>query len=250
MTCSLVCLLVCLFSDAALAQSVYLPAINTAPELVSQLQPVTDSASELPIEPALSQLPDLSTPELQPGDFGFVPLRAQDRANLFFKGYLASPLTYSAMAASATASWIAGEPEGWGRTFRGYSQRTGTEFALYTAEEAMHDVGDAALGLDPRYFPCRCTGLWHRSRNALKMTLLAYDGNGRLHLDLPRFAGDYGSSMLVNTWYPAGYSPLEQGVKMGDVQVGLDAGTNLVREFSPEIKRFLRALKLTKPAQL
>ncbi len=142
-----------------------------------------------------------------------------------------------------------GEPDGWGRTFRGYGQRTGTEFVLYTVEEAVRDAGDAALGLDPRYFPCRCSGLLHRSGNALKMTLLASDGNGKLHPDLPRFAGDYGSSMLVTTWYPANYSPLVQGVKLGHVQLGLDTGVNLLREFSPEFKRFFRAIKLAKPAQ-
>jgi len=246
--CGMICLLACVFCGAAFAQSAPTPAINPTPQFVSRLQPASDSVSALPIEPAPSRQLDVSPPELPPGDFGFVPLRAGDRATLFFKGYLASPVSYLAMTASASAGWIAGEPEGWGRTFRGYGQRAGTEFVLYTAEEAMHDAGDAALGLDPRYFPCRCSGLWHRSRNALKMTVLAYDGNGKLHLDLPRFAGDYGSSMLVTTWYPAPYSPLAQGVKMGHMQVGLDAGVNLLREFRPEIKRFLRALKLAKPA--
>jgi hypothetical protein len=33
---------------------------------------------------------------------------------------------------------------------------------------------------------------------------------------------------------------------MGHVQVGLDAGMNLLREFSPELKRFFRSVKLAK----
>lgn len=241
----LVCLLICVFCGEAIAQS---PAINPADQFVSRLQPVADPVGALPIELAPNPPMGATPTDLQPGDFGFVPLRTQDRATLFFR-YMTSPLTYSAMAASATGSWIAGVPEGWGRTFRGYGQRTGTEFALYTAEEATRDVGDAALGLDPRYFSCRCSGLWHRSGHALKMTVLAYDGNGGLHPDLPRFVGDYGSSMLVTTWYPAPYSPLAQGIKMGHVQVGLDAGVNLLREFSPEIKQIFRAFRLAKAAQ-
>lgn len=236
------CLLVSVFCAAAFAQSTSIHAPTV--ELVGE--PATDSAIELTIEPVVSKLLDTPQQQLQPGDFGFAPLRGQERVTLFFKGYLASPVSYLAMATSAGAGFIAGEPEGWGRTFRGYGQRAGTEFVYYTAEEAVHDVGDAALGLDPRYFPCHCTGLWHRSRNALAMTLLAYDGNGKLHLDLPRFVGNYGTSMLVTTWYPAAYSPFAQGIKMGHVEVGLDAGVNLLREFSPEIKQFLRALKLAK----
>lgn len=241
-TCALLCLFICVVCGAASAQS---PSLPGAGPFVSQLQPVADV---LPVELAPSKTLDASVAELQPGDIGFVPLRARDRVALFYKGYLVSPMSYAAMVTSASAGWAAGEPEGWGRTLRGYGQRTGTEFALYTSEEAVHDVGDAALGLDPRYFSCRCSGLWHRSRHALKMTMLAYDGSGKLHLDLPRFAGDYGSSMLVTTWYPSAYSPLVQGVRMGHVQVGLDAGTNLLREFSPEIKRFFRAFKFAKPA--
>jgi hypothetical protein len=244
--CVVICCLV-VFCAAAFAQSDSIP-IDPKAQFVSEVQPASEPAAALPVEPGVSRLTVSPSPELQPGDFGFAPLRTQDRTSLFFKGYLASPMSYFAMAASAGVGFGTGEPEGWGRTLRGFGQRGGTEFVLYTAEEALHDVGDAALGLDPRYFACRCTGLWHRSGHAVKMTLLAYDGNGRLHLDLPRFAGDYGGSMLVTTWYPAPDSPLDRGVKMGHVQIGLDAGTNLLREFSPEIKHFFRALKLAKPA--
>lgn len=242
--------LACVFAGTAFAQTASMPILNSIqPVSEARLQPAADADALLPEEPSVSKSPAAELPRPYPGDIGFVPLRGGERVSLFFKGYLASPVNYLAMAASASASWIAGEPDGWGRTLGGYGQRAGNEFVLYTAEEALHDVGDAALGLDPRYFPCRCSGLWRRSGNALKMTLLAYDGNGKLHLDLPRFAGDYGSSMLVTSWYPASYSPLVQGVRMGHVQIGLDAGANLLREFSPELKRVFRALKLAKPAQ-
>jgi hypothetical protein len=250
-------ILVCVFCGTAFAQSA-IPGIDLTPEFVGRLQPATASGGALPEAPGIRKPIDQPSPRLhsadhsadslQPGDYGFVPLAAGQRASLFFRGYLASPASYLAMAASASANWIDGEPEGWGRTFGGYGKRAGTEFVLYTAQEAIHDAGDAALGLDPRYFACRCSGLLHRSGHVLKMTMLAYDGNGNLHLDLPRFAGDYGSSMLVTTLYPSAYSPLVQGVKMGHVQIGLDAGVNLMREFRPEIKRLARALKIANPA--
>jgi hypothetical protein len=248
-----VLILAVLFCGAAFAQSA-VPDVAPNHQVISQLRPIDDSDRMLPEEPGISRPIDESSSRLphpgpiQPGEYGFVPLDTGQRANLFFKGYLASPISYLAMATSAGASWIAGEPEGWGRTLGGYSRRAGTEFLLYTTQEAMHDAGDAVMGLDPRYFPCRCSGLLQRSGHALAMTLLAYDGNGNLRLDLPRFAGDYGSSMLVTTLYPSAYSPLVQGVKMGHVQVGLDAGLNLIREFSPEFKRLGRVLKIVKPA--
>lgn len=236
-----VVVLACLFCCAALGQ---LP-VSEPPASQLMEKPAANFAPVLPEAPA-SRVPDETLLPLHPGEIGFVPLSGDERARLFIKGHLASPVSYLLMATAASGDWIVDEPEGWHRTFGGYAKRAGTAAALYTVEEAVREGGDAALGLDPRYFGCRCSGFWHRSGNALKMTLLAYDGKGNLHLDLPRLAGDYGGSMLVTTWYPANYSPLVQGIQMGHVQVGLDAGMNLLREFSPELKRFFRSVKLAK----
>jgi len=174
-----------------------------------------------------------------PGEPGFVPLTGGERANLYFKGYLGAPSTYVLALFEGGGSQIAGTPDGWPRTFNGYERRAATSLALNVTETAVRSAGDAAMRLDPRYFPCRCGGVLHRSWYALKMTALAYDNNGHVHLDLPRFAADYGGSMFVTTWYPASYSPLTQGIKLGHVQVGFDLGFNLYREFSPEMKRVL-----------
>jgi len=54
---------------------------------------------------------------------------------------------------------------------------------------------------------------------------------------VPRLAADYGSSMIVTRWYPDRYTPLDQGVRMGHTQVGIDVALNIFREFSPELKR-------------
>ena len=180
---------------------------------------------------------------IQPGEDGFVPLTASQRTSLFFKGYLGSPLPYYESLATSGGQFIVGEPEGWPRTSAGYAQRAGTAVTLLVVEEGVHEAGDAALGLDPRYYRCRCSGLWRRTGHAFKMTFLAYDSLGHLHLDTPRLVGDYGGSMLVTSWYPSGYASLVQGVQMGHAQVGYDAGINLLREFTPELKRFLHRIK-------
>jgi hypothetical protein len=223
--CAIACAMWCAMCPAGVAQPSPAPATNLA-------------------QPSEIQLPANPATRLQPGGNGFVPLDAQQRARLFFKGYLGSPVPYAATVAEAAGTLIVGDPDGWRRNWSGYGKRTGTTFALFTLEETIHDTGDAALRLDPRYFHCRCSGVWHRSWHALKMTALASDGDGQLHLDLPRFAGDYAASMIVTTWYPPHYSPLVQGVQMGHVQVGSDVGMNLLREFSPELKRIWQRFKL------
>jgi len=173
-----------------------------------------------------------------PDDPGYAPLNGKERSDRFFKEYLGSPFTYIAAAGAASGGQIGNDPREWGRSWEGYGKRVGTMFALFTIDTGVHEAGDAALGLDPRYFRCRCRGGLRRSWNAVELSFLAYDGKGRKRFDLPQLAGAYGSSMIVTTWYPQRYDPLVQGVQMGQQQIGFVVGINLIREFSPELKRF------------
>lgn len=173
-----------------------------------------------------------------PGDPSFVPLTAEQRRDRFFKQYLGSPFTYIAAAGAASGGQIGNDPKEWNRTWDDYGKRFGTTLAMFTIDEAVHEAGDAALGLDPRFFPCRCKGALRRTWNAFQMSFLAYNDRGDKRIDFPRLAGAYGSGMIVTTWYPAQYDPLVQGVQMGHANVGLAVGVNAIREFAPELKRF------------
>ena len=173
-----------------------------------------------------------------PEDPGYAPPNGIERSDRFFKEYLGSPFTYIAAAGAASGGQIGNDPREWGRSWEGYGKRVGTMFALFTIDTGVHEAGDAALGLDPRYFRCRCRGGLRRSWNAVEMSFLAYDRKGRKRFDLPQLAGAYGSGMIVTTWYPQRYNPLVQGVQMGHQQIGFVVGINLIREFSPELKRF------------
>jgi hypothetical protein len=173
-----------------------------------------------------------------PNDPGYAPLTGKQLSDRFFKEYLGSPFTYIAAAGAASGGQIGNDPKEWTRSWEGYGKRVGTTFAMFTIDTGVHEAGDAALGLDPRYFRCRCRGGLRRSWNAVEMSFLAYDGKGRKRFDLPQLSGAYGSGMIVTTWYPQRYDPLVQGVQMGHQQMGFVVGINLIREFSPELKRF------------
>lgn len=173
----------------------------------------------------------------------YVSLTAKQRSDRFFKEYLGSPFTYIAAAGVASGGQIENDPKEWTRSREGYGKRVGTTFALFTIDTGVHEAGDAILGLDPRYFRCRCRGGLRRTWNAVEMSFLAYNGQGSKRIDFPQLAGAYGSAMLVTTWYPKRYDPLVQGVHMGHQQMGFVVGINLIREFSPELKRFFGNFK-------
>ncbi|MGC2184300.1 MAG: hypothetical protein WA637_13550 [Terriglobales bacterium] len=87
-----------------------------------------------------------------PGDPRYTPLNGKERSDRFFKEYLGSPFTYIAAAGAASGGQIGNDPREWGRTWKGYGKRVGTTFAMFTIDSAVHEAGDAALGLDPRNF--------------------------------------------------------------------------------------------------
>jgi len=134
---------------------------------------------------------------------GYVSLTATQRSDRFFKEYLGSPFTYIAAAGAASGGQIGNDPKEWTRSWEGYGKRVGTTFALFTIDTGVHEVGDAMLGLDPRYFRCRCRGGLQRTWNAVEMSFLAYNSKGRKRFDLPQLAGAYGSGMIVTTWSQA-----------------------------------------------
>lgn len=178
------------------------------------------------------------SPPAPPDDPGYVPLNGKQRSDRFFKQYLGSPFTYIAAAGAASGGQIGNDPKEWTRSWEGYGKRVGTVFALFAIDTGVHEAGDAALGLDPRYFRCRCRGGLRRTWNVVEMSVLAYDSEGHKRVDFPQLAGAYASGMIVTTWYPQRYDPLVQGVQMGHQQMGFVVGVNLIREFSPELKRF------------
>jgi len=131
------------------------------------------------------------------------------------------------------------DPAAWNRSAGGFIRRAGSSYGSNLIENTVHESMAAALGTDPRYFSCDCSGFFPRSGHALKMTFLTYRSNGRLTLDLPQLSGAYGSSMIAAMWWPHHYTALVQGVQSGHIEVGFIGAIHLVQEFSPEFKRLV-----------
>ena len=63
------------------------------------------------------------------------------------------------------------------------------------------------------------------------------DSSGRRKFDAPGLSGIYAGAMLTMYWYPRGYDPLTNGVRNGNIAVGVMTGIYLTIEFSPELKK-------------
>ncbi len=167
----------------------------------------------------------------------YKPLTNQERWHRYWKETLLSPYLLAGSAIGVTGAQIRNDPPDWGRSAEGYGKRTLSYFGVLAVKTTIWQGSAAAMGYDPRYLKCDCRGLIPRTRHAILWTFLTKDSNGATRLNLPLFAGAYGSGILSKYWYPSRYSPLEDGIREGSRQVGVTLGVDILREFSPEIKR-------------
>ena len=167
----------------------------------------------------------------------YIPITGKERWNLYTKGTLLSPGPYILGLGLASVAQASNEPKEWGGGWGGYGKRVASTYGIVLTEETIHQSMATALRTDPRYTHCACKNGWHRSWNAIEMTLLTRDHRGRLTIDAAQIAGAYGSGMISTFWYPSRYSPTGQGLRTGNLNLALLAGVNTVREFSPELGR-------------
>lgn len=181
--------------------------------------------------PALAQTPDPNAALLT-----YQPLTPSERWNFYWNGTLLSSSLSAASFGSAIIDHLAHDPPEWRQGIEGYGRRSASEYGFHIIQATVHQAGAAALGYDPRYQQCDCKGFWRRTGHAVKWSFLTRNNAGDTRFDIPSMAGAYGASMLSMNWYPHRYNALTDGVRVGNHEVGLIVGFNVLREFGPDLK--------------
>jgi hypothetical protein len=169
----------------------------------------------------------------------YKPLNGRERWQRWVSEDGASPAIYIESLTAAAYLQAIPDPATWNRTAGGFVRRLGSSYGSNLIQNTVQESTASIAGTDPRYFTCACSGFFHRSGHALKMTLLTYNRDGRETLDLPQITAAYGSSMIEVMWWPQHYTPLVQGVQTGHLEMGFIGAEHLVQEFAPELKRLL-----------
>ncbi len=167
-------------------------------------------------------------------------LTGSERWGLYWNGTLLSSNIYEASLGTALVDHLEHDPPEWRQGIAGYGRRSASEYGFHLIQATVHQAGAAALGYDPRYQRCDCTGFWRRSGHAIKWSFLTRDNAGKTRFDVPAMAGAYGAGMLSMYWYPHRFNPLADGVRVGNQEVGLVVGFNVIREFGPDLKHIFR----------
>jgi hypothetical protein len=138
------------------------------------------------------------------------------------------------VGASFTASWhqwVTDSPKEWTKDAEGWGKRFGTAMLDNGVNESSLVLISRAIGQDPRYHRCDCTGLWPRSRQAIKLAFMSYNRSGNIVFSPAKIISPFTGPMVTrNTIYPDRYG-FGDAASAGGYYFAGRIAWNLVREF-------------------
>lgn len=163
----------------------------------------------------------------------------QPAARKYFKHAL-SPFAAVRAAAGAAITQATNTPYEWGQGAEGFGKRLGSAFAKHLTKKAIQypvaRLRHEALG----YQRSDQTEFKLRLRHALIATVYTTKTTtGKRTVATNEFAGAFGSGLISRLWQPASVRTVGYGFLSGGITLGVDAGSNVLREFWPDLRRKL-----------
>ena len=125
-------------------------------------------------------------------------------------------------------------PAQWGSDGAGYGRRLASICGQSVIQNSLSTAGNAALGYEPRYDRCRCSGLWPRTRHAILRNFATYNkSEEQLRPQFGLYGAAFASGVISSTWKPQ--SDLwGQGYHSMLTQAGFGIVSIWIAEFAPE----------------
>jgi hypothetical protein len=145
------------------------------------------------------------------------------------------PIPLVGEAAGAGVGQWANWPKEWGQGWGAFGKRFGSNLAYNGIRQTVTYGGSLALGEDTRYFASRDSGWWARTRHALVSTFTARHADGRDTFSISGTGGVVAASALSSIWGPASWKGPGNIAENAGISFLSTAGSNVVREFLPDI---------------
>jgi hypothetical protein len=130
-------------------------------------------------------------------------------------------------------------PGQWGEGGGALAERYASHLGQYMIQRSIMFPVQAIDHEDTRYFRSRRTGIRGRVGDAVLHTIWRHDDSGGMMPAYSEFLGDYGAAALSRMWWPQRFHTGSAIFVAGSDTVLVDAGINVLREFTPDIKRRL-----------
>jgi hypothetical protein len=126
-----------------------------------------------------------------------------------------------------------------GQGWAGYGRRVGTAYADQAIGNMMTEaIFPSFLHEDPRYFRRGYGGVWSRTFYAATRVFVTRTDSGATRFNLSELLGNSTGTAISNAYYPDNRTVGNNLVKLG-MQIGIDAVSQVLKEFWPDVKRKL-----------
>lgn len=160
-----------------------------------------------------------------------------------FHEYLRGMFGRKALAMSATHAelgQLTNTPKEWGGGAEGFAKRLGSGYGHHFVRKTLEYGMSSILHEDNRYRRSGKHGFFKRTGYAVTSTFLTRRDNGRRGFGFSKVGSAGGASFLSRLWMPHALATAGAGASSFGITLGVDAGSNVVREFWPEIKHKFR----------
>jgi hypothetical protein len=126
-----------------------------------------------------------------------------------------------------------------GQGWAGYGRRVGTAYADQVIGNMMSEaIFPSFLHEDPRYFRRGHGTVWSRTFYAATRVLVTKTDSGGTRFNFSEVLGNATATAISNSYYPDNRDAADNVEKLG-MQIGIDAVSQVLKEFWPDIKHKL-----------
>jgi hypothetical protein len=130
-------------------------------------------------------------------------------------------------------------PSEWGEGWGSFGERYASHLGQYAVQRSIMFPVQAIDHEDTRFFRSTRTSYKGRLGDAFLHTVWRHDDEGGMMPAYSEFLGDYGAAAVSRFWWPKHYRTGSSIFIAGSDTVLIDAGINVFREFTPDIKRWI-----------
>ena len=166
-------------------------------------------------------------------------LNAPEKFHLFLKNTV-EPVTLMASAFNAGLAQAENNDPSFGQGMAGYGKRFGAALLDNASQDFFHTFAFPVIfRQDPRYYRKGGGSTNSRLSHALTHVFVARSDSGKRMFNFSEWLGTTASTALANTYHPGnrrGFGPAAERI---GINIGTDAGFDVLREFWPEIAHAL-----------
>jgi len=171
-----------------------------------------------------------------------LPLTLEERRQLYMSQTLVTPGAYLKRMFAAGIDQARGAPSQWQGGFGGYGERFASREGQFISANTLAFLGNAALGYEPRYDQCQCSGLWPRARHAILRNFVTYNHSEQeLRPQFGLYAGSFAGGLISTAWKPRPRNAFAEGGRAMLGQAAYGTLLNLFIEFAGDINRKIGA---------